>query len=263
MQKNLQKPQFAAVNILPSSWQKNLRKPVIGAAANDSVRSEVRTETPVSSVTVATHRAVSAVVSAQTVVSKTGSHEITGAQNFGTQTGTHVTGALTGGAGMSSWQPAQQCAIPKQGAGTRKSAAGQDMHYAVVLSLERLQLLRAARGCSVWRQRVCVRALPQAGIPNPEGASLRPRRQSGRHDPQTIGVGPWHPEPAGLQTEGDALADVQALAGGARCSHQSGAGGDGDKVGVGNGAFGGYPNALNASSRSILIHCTVLHYAYN
>ena len=64
--KNLLKPPIAAVNTLPSSGQKNLRKPAIGAATNDSVRGEVRTETPVCSGTVATQSAVSTEVSAQT-----------------------------------------------------------------------------------------------------------------------------------------------------------------------------------------------------
>ena len=66
-EENFIKPQFAEVNTLPSSGWKNLIKAAIGGEVNDSVRSEVRAETPVSSGTVATQRAVSTEVSAQTL----------------------------------------------------------------------------------------------------------------------------------------------------------------------------------------------------
>ena len=48
---------------------------------------------------------------------------------------------------MSSLQPAQQSATPKQGVSTRKPAASQDIHYAVYL---------AWSGCNYGGQRVAV-----------------------------------------------------------------------------------------------------------
>ena len=132
-----------------------------------------------------------------------------------------------------------------------------------VLGLEQMQLRRAAcvvalpccglwaaSGGSVWRQGVCVQALPQAGLPHPAAAGRRPGHQQGGQNPQAAGLGRWHFEPARRQTQGDALADVRALAGSARCSHQSGAGGDGGKVGNHAGQAGRVERGVYFSLRN-------------
>jgi len=43
----------------------------------------------------------------------------------------------------------------------------------VLVPYEQSTLIQAARSGAVWRQGVCVQALPQTGIPNPAGASPR------------------------------------------------------------------------------------------
>ena len=78
----------------------------------------------------------------------------------------------------------------------------KDMNYPVYVSWtgcnyggQRVWWLCPARGCGrrvavlYWGQRVCVQALPQAGVQHAAGAGARPGWQSGGHDPQTVGLG--------------------------------------------------------------------------